>query len=153
MSNNGLKPDELEIVEESIRDIIRFYTREAGVRNVEREVAKICRKVVKEVTLHPVKEKIVVAPDILEKYLGVRRFRYGLAEEQDQIGQVAGLAWTEVGGELLSIEAALVPGKGKLIHTGKLGEVMRESIQAAMTVVRSRAEALGIDPDLSLIHI
>ena len=147
MSNNGLKPDELEIVEESIRDIIRFYTREAGVRNVEREVAKICRKVVKEVTLHPVKEKIVVAPDILEKYLGVRRFRYGLAEEQDQIGQVAGLAWTEVGGELLSIEAALVPGKGKLIHTGKLGEVMRESIQAAMTVVRSRAEALGIDPD------
>ena len=147
MSNNGLKPDELEIAEESIRDIIRFYTREAGVRNVEREVAKICRKVVKEVTLHPVKEKIVVAPDILEKYLGVRRFRYGLAEEQDQIGQVAGLAWTEVGGELLSIEAALVPGKGKLIHTGKLGEVMRESIQAAMTVVRSRAEALGIDPD------
>ncbi|MCC6136303.1 MAG: endopeptidase La [Candidatus Contendobacter sp.] len=147
MINNGLKPGELEMTDDSIRDIIRFYTREAGVRNLERELAKISRKVVKEVTLHPVKEKIVVAPALLEKYLGVRRFRYGLAEEQDQIGQVAGLAWTEVGGELLSIEAALVPGKGKLIHTGKLGEVMRESIQAAMTVVRSRAEALGIDPD------
>ncbi|MCC8998547.1 MAG: endopeptidase La, partial [Candidatus Contendobacter sp.] len=147
MSNNGLKPDELEISEASIRDIIRFYTREAGVRNLERELAKIDRKVVKAVTLHPATEKIVIVPDLLEKYLGVRRFRYGLAEEQDQIGQVTGLAWTEVGGELLSIEAALVPGKGKLIHTGKLGEVMRESIQAAMTVVRSRAEALGIDPD------
>ncbi len=147
IANNGLKKAEMEIVEDAIRDMIRFYTREAGVRNLEREIAKICRKVVKEVTLHPTDQKTVVAPDVLEKYLGVRRFRYGLAEEQDQIGQVTGLAWTEVGGELLSIEAALVPGKGKLIHTGQLGEVMQESIQAAMTVVRSRAEMLGIDPE------
>ncbi|MFZ1641564.1 MAG: endopeptidase La [Candidatus Contendobacter sp.] len=147
ITNNGLKKDELDIVGESIRDIVRFYTREAGVRNLEREIAKICRKVVKEVTLHPTDQKTVVTPDMLEKYLGVRRFRYGLAEEQDQVGQVTGLAWTEVGGELLSIEAALVPGKGKLIHTGQLGEVMQESIQAAMTVVRSRAEMLGIDPE------
>jgi len=147
ISNNGLKKDELEIVEDSIRDIIRFYTREAGVRNLEREIAKICRKVVKEITLHPAHQTMVITPDLLEKYLGVHRFRYGLAEEQDQIGQVTGLAWTEVGGELLRIEAALVPGKGKLIHTGQLGEVMRESIQAAMTVVRSRAEMLGIDPE------
>ncbi len=147
IANNGLKKAEMEIVEDAIRDMIRFYTREAGVRNLEREIAKICRKVVKEVTLHPTDQKTVVTPDVLEKYLGVRRFRYGLAEEQDQIGQVTGLAWTEVGGELLSIEAALVPGKGKLIHTGQLGEVMQESIQAAMTVVRSRAEMLGIDPE------
>jgi ATP-dependent Lon protease len=147
LANNGLKKDELEITSESIRDIIRFYTREAGVRNLEREIAKICRKVVKDVTLHPIEQKMVVIPDMLEKYLSVRRFRYGLAEEQDQIGQVTGLAWTEVGGELLRIEAALVPGKGKLIHTGQLGEVMQESIQAAMTVVRSRAEMLGIDPE------
>jgi len=147
IANNGLKKAEMEIVEDAIRDMIRFYTREAGVRNLEREIAKICRKVVKEVTLHPTDQKTVVTADVLEKYLGVRRFRYGLAEEQDQIGQVTGLAWTEVGGELLSIEAALVPGKGKLIHTGQLGEVMQESIQAAMTVVRSRAEMLGIDPE------
>ncbi len=147
VTNNGLKEDELELVEDTIRDIIRFHTREAGVRNLEREIAKICRKVVKDITLHPTDHRTVVTPDLLEKYLGVRRFRYGLAEEQDQIGQVTGLAWTEVGGELLRIEAALVPGKGKLIHTGQLGEVMRESIQAAMTVVRSRAEMLGIDPD------
>ncbi|MFO1420390.1 MAG: endopeptidase La [Candidatus Competibacteraceae bacterium] len=145
--NNGLKKDELEISEDSIRDIIRFYTREAGVRNLEREIAKICRKVVKEVTLRPVEGRMAISPDMLEKYLGVRRFRYGLAEELDQVGQVTGLAWTEVGGELLCIEAALVPGKGKLLHTGQLGEVMQESIQAAMTVVRSRAEALGIDPE------
>jgi ATP-dependent Lon protease len=147
IANNGLRKDELETVDDTIRDIIRFYTREAGVRNLEREIAKICRKVVKEVTLHPVERKMVVAPDMLEKYLGVRRFRYGLAEELDQIGQVTGLAWTEVGGELLSIEAALVPGKGKLIHTGQLGEVMQESIQAALTVVRSRADTLGIDSE------
>ncbi len=147
ITDNGLKKGELEIIDETLLDIIRFYTREAGVRNLEREVAKICRKVVKEITLKPVDGAIIVQPDMLQKYLGVRRFRYGLAEEQDQIGQVTGLAWTEVGGELLSIEAALVPGKGKLIHTGQLGEVMQESIQAAMTVVRSRAESLGIDPD------
>ncbi|MDS4029254.1 MAG: endopeptidase La [Candidatus Contendobacter sp.] len=147
MTNNGLKEDELEITEDSIRDLVRFYTREAGVRNLEREIAKICRKVVKEITLYPTDHKTIIVPNLLEKYVGVRRFRYGLAEEQDQIGQVTGLAWTEVGGELLSIEAALVPGKGKLIHTGHLGEVMRESIQAAMTVVRSRAGMLGIDPE------
>ncbi len=147
IASNGLRKDELEIPEDVLRDVIRFYTREAGVRNLEREIAKICRKVVKEVTLHPAAQTVTVVPDLLEKYLGVRRFRYGLAEEQDQVGQVTGLAWTEVGGELLSIEAALVPGKGKLIHTGQLGEVMQESIQAAMTVVRGRAEALGIDPE------
>jgi ATP-dependent Lon protease len=111
IANNGLKKDELEIAEDSIRDIVRFYTREAGVRNLEREIAKICRKVVKEVTLRPVEGKVAVTPDMLAKYLGVRRFRYGLAEEQDQVGQVTGLAWTEVGGELLGIEAALVPGR------------------------------------------
>ncbi|MCP5450510.1 MAG: endopeptidase La [Gammaproteobacteria bacterium] len=147
VTNNGLRKEELEIVEDALLDIIRFYTREAGVRNLEREIAKICRKVVKEITLKPAEGKIVVMPDMLDKYLGVRRFRYGLAEERDQVGQVTGLAWTEVGGELLSIEAVLVPGKGKLIHTGQLGEVMRESIQAAVTVVRSRAEELGVDPE------
>jgi ATP-dependent Lon protease len=147
VTNNGLRKDELAIPDDTLRDVIRFYTREAGVRNLEREIAKVCRKVVKEVTLQPVAQTMTVTPDLLDKYLGVRRFRYGLAEEEDQIGQVTGLAWTEVGGELLSIEAALVPGKGKLIHTGQLGEVMQESIQAAMTVVRSRARALGIDPE------
>ncbi|MCB1778150.1 MAG: endopeptidase La, partial [Candidatus Competibacteraceae bacterium] len=147
MTNNGLRKGELEVTGEAILDIIRFYTREAGVRNLEREIAKICRKVVKEITLQPTENTIVIVSDNVEKYLSVRRFRYGLAEEEDQIGQVTGLAWTEVGGELLRIEAALVPGKGKLIHTGHLGEVMQESIQAAMTVVRSRAEALGIDPE------
>jgi ATP-dependent Lon protease len=152
IKNNGLRKDELEIEETAIRDVIRFYTREAGVRNLEREISKICRKVVKEILLHTSPQQIRVKPDNLEKYLGVRRFRYGLAEEQDQIGQVTGLAWTEVGGELLTIEAALVPGKGKLTHTGQLGEVMRESIQAAMTVVRSRAKNLGIDPEFYQKH-
>ncbi len=135
-----------------ILDIIRYYTREAGVRNLEREIAKICRKVVKQLLLAPTDAKksertITVKPKNLDKFLGVRRFRYGKAEEQNRIGQVTGLAWTEVGGELLTIEAAVVPGKGKLLHTGQLGEVMQESIQAAMTVVRSRANVLGIDPD------
>ena len=147
MKANGLKPEELAITEAAIRDIVRFYTREAGVRNLEREIAKICRKVVKNVQLKPTSQTITVTPRSLEKYLGVRRFRYGRAEERDQVGQVTGLAWTEVGGELLTIEAAVVPGKGKLIHTGQLGDVMQESIQAAVTVVRSRAETLGIDPE------
>ncbi len=147
LANNGLREEELEITEDALLDIIRFYTREAGVRNLEREIAKICRKVVKEITLKPVEGKIVVTSERLDNYLGVRRFRHGLAEERDQVGQVTGLAWTEVGGELLRIEAVLVPGKGRLIHTGQLGEVMRESIQAAMTVVRSRADALGVDPE------
>ncbi len=144
---NGLKEDELEITEAAIRGIIRFYTREAGVRNLQREIAKICRKVVKDVLLAPPSGKVVVDEENLEKYLGVRRFRYGLAEEKDQVGQVTGLAWTEVGGELLSIETVVVPGKGKHTVTGQLGDVMKESIQAAMSVVRSRAKVLGIKPD------
>lgn len=147
IQNNGLKDKELVIREAAVRDIIRYYTREAGVRNLEREVSKICRKVVKEILLSKSdKERhVIITPGALEKYLGVRRFRYGRAEERDQVGQVTGLAWTEVGGELLRIEATLVPGKGKLSYTGQLGDVMQESIQAAMTVVRSRAESLLIE--------
>jgi ATP-dependent Lon protease len=144
---NGLKKGELEITEDGVRDVIRHYTREAGVRNLEREISKICRKVVKQLLLSPEAGKVVVGPAEAEQYLGVRRFRYGRAESTDQVGQVTGLAWTEVGGELLTIEAAIVPGKGKLSHTGQLGDVMQESVQAAMTVVRSRAELLGIDPE------
>ena len=147
MKNNGLKADEIEIREAAVRDIIRYYTREAGVRNLEREIAKICRKVVKEVLLGEQQGKVVVDSDNLEKYLGVRRFRFGLAEEKDQVGQVTGLAWTEVGGELLTIETAVMPGKGKYTVTGQLGDVMKESIQAALTVVRSRANVLGIRPE------
>jgi len=147
IQNNGLKDKELSVSDKAIRDIVRFYTREAGVRNLEREIAKICRKVVKELLLRTDGHKINVTPRNIEKYLGVKRFRYGRAEERDQIGQVTGLAWTEVGGELLSIESTIVPGKGRLIHTGQLGEVMQESIQAATTVVRSRAQALGIEED------
>jgi len=147
IQNNGLKDKELSVSDKAIRDIVRFYTREAGVRNLEREIAKICRKVVKELLLRKDGHKINVTPRNIEKYLGVKRFRYGRAEERDQIGQVTGLAWTEVGGELLSIESTIVPGKGRLIHTGQLGEVMQESIQAATTVVRSRAQALGIEED------
>jgi len=147
MENNGLKPDELSLSESALRDIVRYYTREAGVRNLEREIAKICRKVVKDILLKKPKGSINIGPKRLESYLGVRRFRYGRAEEHDQIGQVTGLAWTEVGGELLTIEAALMPGKGRLSHTGQLGEVMQESIQAAMTVVRSRADSLGLEDD------
>ncbi len=147
MKNNGLKANELSIREGALRDIVRHYTREAGVRNLEREISKICRKVVKEVLLKKRDTTVTVSPKGLEKYLGVQRFRYGRADETDQVGQVTGLAWTEVGGELLRIEAALVSGKGKFTYTGQLGDVMQESIQAAMTVVRSRAEALGIDPE------
>ena len=145
LKENGLKDGELKITESAVLDIIQHYTRESGVRNLEREISKICRKVVKMLLLKPRDGGVQVSPKNLEKYLGVRRFRYGKAEENDQVGQVTGLAWTEVGGELLTIEAAVVPGKGKLTHTGQLGEVMTESIQAAMTVVRSRAEILGID--------
>ncbi|MBK5964273.1 endopeptidase La [Thiocystis minor] len=145
--NNGLKPGELVIRESALRDIVRHYTREAGVRNLEREISKICRKVVKEVLLKKRDTPTTVSSKTLEKYLGVQRFRYGRADEHDQVGQVTGLAWTEVGGELLRIESALVPGKGKFSYTGQLGDVMQESIQAAMTVVRSRADALGVPPD------
>ena len=147
VTNNGLKESEIEIRESTIRDIIRYYNREAGVRNLEREISKICRKVVKEILLSKTDKKIVITPAKLEKYLGVKRFRYGEVEDYDQVGQVTGLAWTEVGGELLKIETALVPGKGRLTHTGQLGDVMQESIQAAMTVVRSRADLLGIESD------
>jgi ATP-dependent Lon protease len=147
VENNGLEPEELSVSENAIRDIVRYYTREAGVRNLEREISKICRKIVKELVLRHKGKKISVTPRNLEKYLGVKRFRYGRAEEYDQVGQVTGLAWTEVGGELLTIESAIVPGKGKMIHTGQLGDVMQESIHAATTVVRSRAELLGIDPE------
>jgi ATP-dependent Lon protease len=147
LKENGLKEAELSITRSAVLDIIQHYTREAGVRNLEREISKICRKVVKSLLLKPRDSTIRVTPKSMEKYLGVRRFRYGKAEDRDQVGQVTGLAWTEVGGELLTIEAAVVPGKGKLTHTGQLGEVMTESIQAAMTVVRSRAGVLGIDED------
>jgi ATP-dependent Lon protease len=144
---NGLKEDELDLGDEGLRAIIRYYTREAGVRNLEREISKICRKVVKDLLLHPEQGKATVNEANIEKYLGVRRFRFGRAEETDQVGQVTGLAWTEVGGELLSIETAVVPGKGKHTITGQLGDVMKESIQAAMSVVRSRSRKLGIDPE------
>jgi ATP-dependent Lon protease len=175
VKQNGLKPEELKVSEDSILDIIRYYTREAGVRNLERELARICRKAVKQLLLAAKKaepkkgdakksekaekaekagdkQQVSVTAKNLDKFLGVRRFRYGKAEEENRIGQVTGLAWTEVGGELLTIEAAVVPGKGKLQHTGQLGEVMQESIQAAMTVVRSRANVLGIDPDFYQKH-
>ena len=141
---NGLKEDEIEFASSAIRDTIRFYTREAGVRNLDREISKVCRKVVKDIQLDKLDKKIKISSRNVTKYLGVKKFRYGMAEENDQVGQVTGLAWTEVGGELLTVEAQVLPGKGKLTHTGKLGEVMQESIQAAMTVVRSRAEKFGI---------
>ncbi len=149
VKNNGLKATELHISEPAIREIIRFYTREAGVRNLEREISKICRKVVKDLLLKRKRaDMITVTARNLGKYLGVKRYRYGQAEDNDRVGQVTGLAWTEVGGELLSIEAAIVPGKGRILRTGKLGEVMQESIQAAETVVRSRANLLGIDAEV-----
>ena len=147
LKENGLKESEISITKPAVLDIIQHYTREAGVRNLEREISKICRKVVKSLLLKPRDSVIRITPKSMEKYLGVRRFRYGRAEDNDQVGQVTGLAWTEVGGELLTIETAVVPGKGKLTHTGQLGDVMTESIQAAMTVVRSRAGVLGIDED------
>ena len=147
MKENGLKEDELKITQSAVRDIIQHYTRESGVRNLEREISKICRKVVKMLLLKPRNSRVTVTPKSMEKYLGVRRFRFGKAEDNDQVGQVTGLAWTEVGGELLTIEAAVVKGKGKHIYTGQLGDVMTESIQAAMTVVRSRCKILGIDDE------
>jgi ATP-dependent Lon protease len=144
---NGVAEGELVISDAAVRDVVRFYTREAGVRSLDREIARICRKVVKSLMMKPSDKKITITPKNLEKYLGVHRFDYGVAEQTNQIGQVTGLAWTEVGGELLTIEAVKFPGKGKMIQTGKLGDVMQESIQAALSVVRSRAKALGIDPD------
>ena len=149
MKNNGLKSTEIMIGDSALRDIIRYYAHEAGVRGLEREVAKICRKVVKSIVMSKRKAKVrtTITSKNLERYLGVRRYHYGRAEQNNQVGQVTGLAWTEVGGDLLTIEAAAVPGKGKVTTTGKLGEVMQESIQAALTVVRKRAKMLGISPD------
>jgi ATP-dependent Lon protease len=167
VKQNGLKAGELKISDAALLDIVRYYTREAGVRNLEREIAKISRKAVKQLLLEkgagkPAKGEargerkglasVSVSPRNLDKFLGVRRFRYGKAEDENRVGQVTGLAWTEVGGELLTIEAAVVPGKGKLLHTGQLGEVMQESIQAAMSVVRSRADVLGLEPDFYQKH-
>ncbi|QSA99293.1 endopeptidase La [Methylococcus sp. EFPC2] len=146
IKNNGLKDKEIQITESAVRDVIRFYTREAGVRSLEREIAKICRKVVKSLVLKPSTKKVLVTHRNLENFLGVQRYRYGRAEENDQVGQVTGLAWTEVGGELLTIEAAIMPGTGKQTYTGKLGEVMQESIRTAVTVARTRSEELGIAP-------
>jgi ATP-dependent Lon protease len=147
MKNNGLDGKEIQINEATLKDIIRYYTREAGVRNLEREISKVCRKVVKQHLLAGTAKKTIITPKNVEKYLGVRQFRYGEAEEDDRVGQVTGLAWTEVGGELLTIESTVVPGKGVIIRTGQLGDVMKESIEAARTVVRSRADILGIADD------
>ena len=148
LKNNGLREAELKMSESALRDVTRYYTREAGVRNLEREISKICRKVVMQHGLDQKMERSVsITPRNLEKYLGVRRFRYGRAEEMDQIGQVTGLAWTEVGGDLLTIEATTMSGKGVVIRTGQLGDVMKESIEAARSVVRSREQVLGIESD------
>lgn len=147
VKRTGLKKDELSFEDSAIRDIIRYYTREAGVRGLEREIAKICRRAVKQDALSEENRRDTVTPEALEDFLGVRKFTYGRAEDQDQVGQVTGLAWTSVGGELLTIESVAVPGKGQIIKTGSLGDVMQESIQAALTVVRSRASGLGIKPD------
>jgi ATP-dependent Lon protease len=144
MRNNGLLENELQIEPEAVRDLIRYYTREAGVRGLERDIAKICRKVVKEFSLGKKVAPIVVTATNLEEYCGVRKFSFGVAEEKNQVGQVTGLAWTQVGGELLTIEAAALVGKGRQVKTGSLGDVMQESIQAALTVVRSRSQLLGI---------
>jgi len=148
----GLLDGEMQVSQTVIRDIIRYYTREAGVRNLERELARICRKVVKELLLDKKRTRVQVSDRNLDKYLGVRRFDFGKAEKENRIGEVTGLAWTEVGGELLSIEAVVVPGRGKLLITGKLGDVMQESIQAAMSVVRARSRALGIPADFYQNH-
>ena len=152
MTQNGLKNDEIAIRDSVIRDIIQYYTREAGVRNLDREIANICRKIVKQILLKPSEKKITVTSKKLESLLGVKHYRYGMMEEENRIGQVTGLAWTEVGGELLTIEFAIVDGKGKITRTGKLGDVMQESIEAAMTVVRSRSELLGIDHEFYKEH-
>ncbi len=152
LEQNGLKKNEITIRDSAIRDIIRYYTREAGVRNLDREIANICRKIVKRILLKPSSKKNIVTSKKLESLLGVKQFRYGMMEDENRIGQVTGLAWTEVGGELLTIEAAIVGGKGKITRTGKLGDVMQESIEAAMTVVRSRSKLLGIDHEFYKEH-
>ncbi|MFN4004813.1 MAG: endopeptidase La [Hylemonella sp.] len=146
--NNGVKDEELQVSEDAVRDIVRYYTREAGVRSLEREISKICRKVVKALQLKKAQPPVRVTAENLHEYLGVRKYTYGRAEQQNQVGQVVGLAYTEVGGDLLTIEAALMPGKGNIIRTGSLGDVMKESVEAARTVVRSRARRLGIPDEL-----
>ncbi|WP_370678947.1 endopeptidase La [Comamonas sp. GB3 AK4-5] len=148
LSNNGVREGELKVEESAIRDIVRYYTREAGVRSLERELSKICRKVIKGIQLKKLEPMVVVTADNLPDYLGVRKYTYGRAEQQNQVGQVVGLAWTEVGGDLLTIEAAVMPGKGNILRTGSLGDVMKESVEAARTVVRSRAKMLGIKDEL-----
>jgi ATP-dependent Lon protease len=148
LKNNGLKDEELQITEGAIRDIVRYYTREAGVRSLERELSKICRKVVKALQLKKMEPQVVVTADNLNDFLGVRKYTYGRAEQQNQVGQVVGLAWTEVGGDLLTIEAAIMPGKGVITRTGSLGDVMKESVEAARTVVRSRSRRLGIKDEV-----
>jgi ATP-dependent Lon protease len=147
IKNNGLKKDELKIEESAVRNIIRYYTREAGVRSLEREISKICRKVVKLLLLKKEAAPIIVNADNLEKFLSVRMYDFGLAAKENQVGQVTGLAWTEVGGDLLTIEAATMPGKGVITRTGSIGDVMKESVEAARTVVRSRARRLGISDE------
>ena len=148
LKNNGVKEEELNVTEAAVRDIVRYYTREAGVRSLERELSKICRKVVKGLQLKKMVAQVVVASENLNDFLGVRKYSYGCAEEQNQVGQVVGLAWTEVGGDLLTIEAALMPGKGVITRTGSLGDVMKESVEAARTVVRSRSARLGIKDEV-----
>ena len=147
MEAHGLKDSELEFTDDALRAILRFYTREAGVRTLERELAKVARKALRQI-LEGKYESVVVGEDNLQTFLGVRRYRYGVGEEEDQVGAVTGLAWTEVGGELLTIEAVTVPGKGQIKTTGKLGEVMQESIQAAMSFVKARAPAYGVKPSI-----
>jgi ATP-dependent Lon protease len=148
LKNNGVKEAELSISDAAVRDIVRYYTREAGVRSLERELSKICRKVVKGLQLKKMVAQVVVTADNLNDFLGVRKYTYGRAEEHNQVGQVVGLAWTEVGGDLLTIEAAAMPGKGVITRTGSLGDVMKESVEAARTVVRSRAARLGIKDEV-----
>lgn len=152
IKDNGLKAEEIDIQEDAVMEIIRRYTREAGVRNLQREISKICRKLVKQIITEQPNEKVIVTADNIETYLGVYHYQYGVAEESDRVGQVTGLAWTEVGGELLTIESAIMPGKGKSAYTGKLGDVMQESIQAATTVVRSRSTEWGISEDFLQTH-
>jgi len=146
--NNGVQDEEMELTESAVRGIIRYYTREAGVRSLEREISKICRKVVKATQLKQATGKVIVTEANLNDYLGVRKYDYGQAEKKNQVGQVVGLAWTEVGGDLLTIEAAVMPGKGQIIRTGQLGDVMKESVEAARSVVRSRARRLGIKDEM-----
>jgi ATP-dependent Lon protease len=146
--NNGVKEGELELTDGALLGIVRYYTREAGVRSLEREISKICRKVVKGQQLKTVEGRAVVTEENLNDFLGVRKFDFGRTEKKNQVGQVVGLAWTEVGGDLLTIEAAVMPGKGQIIRTGQLGDVMKESVEAARSVVRSRARRLGIKDEM-----